>query len=508
VNHSAIAPTADSRANAARLRGTALGLLLLVFAVINLATLPRVPFVWLDEIYFADPAINLIRGEGFISRVWDNSPETRMVASTSPVYSLVLAGWLKMFGADLLAVRSLGVFLTAAGMLVFWSACTRWKILASRGWIIGASCTMLCAYSFAFSYRSGRPEPLVFLTWTFLFHVASWKSSMRRNAVAFFVSLLTPFIGQIVCIALGILAGVLFLIGPRRWVTFSAAIIGGLAAGTLCFVGLYQNLGIWTDFQVAVNKQGGNPLHRLVHRLTSNPLAEHRNTIPKDFSLVPLLIGLGWMSWRAWRDRALRWGSLLCFTLLYASLVPFTLYLVGKFPTYYAWMLTLPLAVAFCTLCAREETRLHRRLWGARALLVIGCLVGLPAQLAAASADWGDRDYARVEEWAQHVLRADDVALVDYPFYYAARKHAAKVYVYGYAELLRPEDIAALTVVILSPHLSYGMKREDFSQKLGPEWTPAPGRRVRRSLFGNDWQLGYLSLPNYDADVLRRLPSR
>jgi len=278
-----------------------------------------------------------------------------------------------------------------------------------------------------------------------------------------------------------------------------------MVIGTFGFIAAYKGLGIWADFQVAINKQGGSPLLRLAQRLSSNPLSQHGNTIPKDFSLVPLLIGVGWMTWCSWREKTLRWNSILTFGLLYASVIPPSLYLLGKFPTYYAWVLSAPISVVLCAVCWRKEVELGRKLWLPRGMLAAACLFGLPLQIAFAIPDWKYRDYTQVRTWAQLVLRPNDVALVDYPFYYAARDTAGKVYLYGYGEQLQPSDIEALTVVILSPHKTYGMTREDMMQRLGEGWV-ATGetRRVPPSFGGNDWQLGFLSLPNYDADVYRR----
>ncbi len=480
-------------------------LFLAVFIAFNLSTLTRVPFVWLDEVYFAEPAINLVRGEGFVSRAWDFSPETKIVSSTSPFYSFALAGWLKLFGASLFSVRSFGLFLTLLGLITCWLACRRWHILRTQNWLIVTSATIGFSYSLAFSYRSGRPEPLIFFAWAVLLFLASFSRSVLRAVGIILVTITIPFMGQAASLALGLLVGILLLQNPRRWWDLSALVITGLGLGALGFVALYQNLGIWGDFLAAVNHQGGSTLGRLIHRLRSNPFSQHNNTIPKDFSLLPILIGMGWLILRSWRKNALRWGSLLSFGIFYILTLPVALYLLAKFPTYYGWMLSVPAAIIFATLSCEEELRSQRTLWIARALLLMACLLGLPLQLGMAIPDWKGRNYKDVQNWMGSAIHSDDIVLTDYPFYYAARAHASKAYLYGYAQDLTPKNIASLTVLVLSPHVSYGLNRTELMKKLGNDWKPTgETRRVNPSPAGNDWKLGYLSLPNYDGDVYRR----
>jgi hypothetical protein len=474
------------------------------FLLLNLITLPRTPFVWLDEVYFADPALNLKDGYGLISRVWDHSPETRIVSSTSPIYSLLLALWTFLSGQSLLAVRMLPIVCVTAGLVIIWHALRRWGAKPSPSALVAMSLVIVCSYGFAFSYRGGRPDALLFLLWSALLHVTTWVPGPRRSLTVFTIALIMPATGQIVTMALGVLATILALVEPRRWLRTSAIIVAGLLVGTVLFVVVYQYLGIWDDYKLAVNKQGGDPFARLITRLTSNPLRNHSNVIPKDFSLLPIVAAYLWLVFRAkgamFKTAPLLTRSSFC----YLAILPATLFLLGKFPTYYAWVLSVPLILTSFAMLWQIEACLGRTAWIPRLALTFAALVGLPVQLAVAAPDWKERDYGRVERQIGAVLHAADVALVDYQFYYAARSRAAKVYAYGYAEQFKDDDLKALTVIVLSPHFTYGLPHGEFLEKLGPDWVKTDeGWRRSPSIFGNDWQLGYLSLPNYDADVYR-----
>src|SRR4051812_45881368 len=93
-----------------------IALLSALFFLINLAAFTRQPYVWIDEAYFADPAMNLAQGKGFTSSVWSNSPADQIFVSTAPLYSLTLSVWMKVFGVGMMAVRSFDYFLFAVAL--------------------------------------------------------------------------------------------------------------------------------------------------------------------------------------------------------------------------------------------------------------------------------------------------------------------------------------------------------------------------------------------------------
>src|SRR5690242_20281229 len=65
-----------------------------VALVFNFSSITLSPPVWTDETLFADPAINLASGDGFHSAHWPQ-PKEQVFAGNTPLYSLLLALWLK-----------------------------------------------------------------------------------------------------------------------------------------------------------------------------------------------------------------------------------------------------------------------------------------------------------------------------------------------------------------------------------------------------------------------------
>ncbi|MGZ3472339.1 MAG: hypothetical protein ACXVA6_20420, partial [Isosphaeraceae bacterium] len=74
-------------------------LLLSSFLAANLGTSSRSPVIWQDEVMFTDPAANLYFGQGFTTSAWFQSRGT-LFAGNSPLYSLCLYPWIRVFGFD------------------------------------------------------------------------------------------------------------------------------------------------------------------------------------------------------------------------------------------------------------------------------------------------------------------------------------------------------------------------------------------------------------------------
>src|SRR2546422_11523965 len=97
--------------------------LLFCFLLLNLLTSTRYPYVWIDEVMYSDPAVNLYLGNGFTSSAWYAQPSTEFWAGNVPLHTLLLYLWLKLFGFSILSVRSLNcVYMTACCWLL-WRPC-------------------------------------------------------------------------------------------------------------------------------------------------------------------------------------------------------------------------------------------------------------------------------------------------------------------------------------------------------------------------------------------------
>ena len=497
-----------SSTGAARRDSVVLVVFLALFFAVNLSTAWRYPFPWIDEVYFAEPGVNLATGSGFTSKAWHNAAADEIYAANAPLYSLLLAGWMSIFGAGQFAARSMGIFLTAIAVLLLWHAVRKLGIIADTRWRLWLCALVACDYGYAMAYRGGRPEPLALLLSATMFHAFTQKRRYRSIVLAI-GSLLLPFVG-LQFFAFGVLiTGALLVFFRSRLLREAAVIFAGLLFGLAAFWAIYRALGIWPEFVRELQWHGNTDLiGRVWHRLTTNPLTTHRHTIPKDFSLVfiyaAVVLTTVWLA----AGRKLSWSSAGALGLLVAVVVPAGLYYGLAFPTYYSWMVAVPLAVIYNSVWSSPDARPIRT--PILVLQAAACLVGLPFQLAVAAYDWRDRNPEIVTRFVSEAIEPGDAVYCDWVAYYAVRQTGAKTYLPMYLKRIEPREAESITIAIVSPYGTPGLPLDAAQQleALGGGWTRT-GRVLqpaKNSFFGNNWQGGFLSLPNYTLEIYRRPP--
>lgn len=484
----------------------ALALVLFSFFAVNFSTASRLPYPWLDEIVYAEPAINLAFGHGFTSAAWHNSGSREVFAGNAPLYSLLLAGWVKVAGASQLAIRAFPLIIVACALVLLWKATRELRIISSVTWRVALAVVVICDYGFAFSYKGGRPEALAVLFCAFMLYSFTWRSVAHFSSLAI-VALLLPFAGLQV-FAFAMLANVVLLVCFRRRIVREICVVAvGLTVGLLLFYVIYLAFGIWPAFVRELQSQGSvNPLSRIGERLTANPLTIHHRAIPKDFSLAFLYLAVALTAFLIAKRTLTQMYSLTVLAVLFATVVPIGLYLGLAFSTYYSWMVCFPLAIAGNAIWSRWCGSGLRRT--AIALQVAACVFGLPLQLAVAAYDWNERDPAPARTFVETAITPQDIVLCDWTAYYPAKAKAAKVYLPMYLKRIEPQEAASITVAVINSHPTPALylTNEEQLEKLGGTWinTRASLQPRKPSLFGNDWQLGYLSVPNYSLEVYRR----
>jgi hypothetical protein len=181
--------------------------------------------------------------------------------------------------------------------------------------------------------------------------------------------------------------------------------------------------------------------------------------------------------------------QLLLFFVLAIVMVPPVLRLLGKFPIYYFWMVFIPISFLAAFIIDRTVPRWDT-VAGAAFGLICACvlaalLVGLPARLAIALIEAGERDYDQVSFYVASVLNSEDTAFIDFPAYYPAKLRAKKVYLPIYLKVISDVERRSLTVAILEDI------RENPETFLSKE-------------FGGRWEK---SAPDYAPAINRALPS-
>jgi hypothetical protein len=273
-----------------------------------------------------------------------------------------------------------------------------------------------------------------------------------------------------------------------------------MAAGLLFQKAAYSHFGLWDTWIATVSSEGSTSVvQRIISRFTSNALRTHSNSTPKDFTSFIILSGMAFVYVRGRLLRNNEEVTLAKAAWLIGFAIPVGMYLVGKFPSYYSWMICFPLAAILCSWFEKVCSVNRPMTILAVSIALLACLSGLPMQTAFASYDWNSRKIRPVQDWLGPQIRSNDVVACDYPFYYIVKPRAKAVFVGKYCNKLTPEELSTVTLAIVNDEASEWWKFKDAVNdkvQVGA-WTAKCG------LFGNRYQFGFLSSPNYNCKVYR-----
>lgn len=461
----------------------------------------RVNYTFIDEVYFAEPAVNVLHGEGYTSAVWNTASAYDPHVSSAPAYSMLLIPVFGAFGVSHFVMRTLASLLAVVAMLVLWRASVRAGLVTSARGAAFLLVVVLMSYGLAFSYSCGRPEALSLLLMALLFFAFTLKTRWLGLALVAAICVWFPFVQWALVIYAASLGGALLLLLGRPMLPWVAVAGVSMGAGLLIQKAVYLRLGIWDLWMSQLASESlGNVFERIAYRLSLAGLRDHTNVLPKDFSSWILIGGTAVILLLAIAFRQREVIRLARAGLVVAICAFSGLYFLGKFPTYYGWMLTVPLAVLLASVLDRLPV--HEKVIR-RAVVAVGgvaVLCGLPLQAAIASYNWSERDPSAFQAWIGDKVKPDDVVFCDYPLYFALKNRAARVYAGRYFVKLTPEERSRITLIVLSNHSS------DWSREVAPlrqdevvgEWIPA-----RAGLLGNRGGFGILSQADYSATVYR-----
>jgi hypothetical protein len=342
-----------------------------------------------------------------------------------------------------------------------WFAAIRTMLIPSATYRIYLVLLLLLGYSLSFPYRTGRIEPLLMLLSAMLWLIFTIENrALRLFLLAAATLLFAPaglhlvvFTAAFVCLV------VVYL---RRKVLTEAVVIG--VALLLSMTGLftfYALAGVWKNAIAAVIPHittGG------FGALLTGTALIRSNKLPKDPSLVILLAVLLPMTAIKMRRRQLRCNSMLSFGVAVSVTIPMVLLMTAKFPTYYSWMVFVPVAVCVCSaLCEIKAGRLATCML--RVGLVTVCIAGLPLQLLAVTHDWQDRNPEAVANIVNAHVGQSDWVLCDYQVYFPVKMRAHKVFLPDYVVQMTYQEKKKINLLI-------GSKESliRWSSELGGQW--------------------------------------
>jgi hypothetical protein len=464
-----------------------------LFLGINFATCSRFPIVWRDEAYFAEPAVNTNIGLGFTSYANAVQPHGRFWVGNTPLYSMLLAGWLKVFGIGIIQARSFGYILSALAIVVFWWATIRLGLITSAGMRVGFLLTLLLAYGPGLCYRSVRYDSLGILLVSLVLLAASVAPTRARLAMIVDIGA-TFTMTQLALVAYAAEVGLLLLCfyGRTYLREVMALGIGTVIGGVLLYV-LLQSHGVWPDLIQFLRYQ------RTVRF----------GGIPKDPSFPLILAGACCLALGRYHQGDLRMRSPLVFGISAGVLVPLGQLALGWYPTYYTWTAILPLSVGIFSEFSLATSAIRPAIRTIVAAALAGsALFGMPLQLGSAVRFWKERDYNRVVSLVRNHVRKDDWVYCAPAAYYPSKLTAEMVFLTTYDKydrLFTSEEKQRISVMVIPPFLF-----ERWSRRLGGTWGPA-GEPVCPSesgfLFFSS-KFGDKLVENYDLQAYRRVGNK
>lgn len=470
--------------------------IMILFLALNLITATRYPFVWIDEVSYSDPAINLRMGHGFTSSAWYVQHSHEFWAGNVPLHPILLYFWITLFGDSVTAVRSINYAYVVLACLLFWRGVIRLELIQKSAYRLLLIAILLGGYSTIFSYRSGRPDCLPMCLVAALFYLYSAPPRWWRWTLIFLIGFATAWAGLQLAPML-LVGGVFLLTYLRRAIAHEIAVLwSGAAAGTVSLIAFYKGFGVFDRFLASIRGHTSvNAFSSLLHGTF-----RHSNHIPKDFSFVFLFAGAFLLALAAWKKHRLSWRSPLSFGIVYSATLTIALILSGKFPTYYGWMTYIPLAICFCaTLSQCQFGSFERKMSLTLAAAAIAVSIFLHG--VTAIYNWSDRNYAHVAKLIEGNVRPNDIMYGEFSTYYAAKKQAREIFTPFYLSAMLDSEKQRLTVLVVAPD---ELKR--VVEVVGGSWAPtgAGYTPARSGFWENKIDMGFLSTRDYRLQVFRR----
>jgi hypothetical protein len=427
--------------------------LMAFWAVSNFATLERSPTVWLDEVTYSDPGVNLAMGKGFTSSAWYSQSSEKLWAANTPLYPLLLAGWIKIVGFDILQVRSLNLLLIALSVLFVWRAMIASSMFEHAASRLAVVTLLLFGYGMTFIYRSGRPDCVSVLLFSVMLFALFLPTRRLRYLLLAFAAFVVPFAGLGALPYLALCA--VFLLFLKGWHGFPEFVILGVAST----LGLASLLGFYLHFGAMDDLRAGTADHSTLFLLSQGPLAVLSNwwvTIREFRGDLSLLLLLAFMIASVAASLVIRRFNVPRLTqwLVMLSLaVPAVMLALGKFPIYYGWMMFVPLIFAWAFWF--DASLASGRAKGTSAALafvaIAVVMAGLPLRTGIALSQWSQRDYQPVRRLAHGAVDPGDVVYCGSQAYYAVKGIASATFSGSYLKAITPDQAQSVTLLIIDP---------------------------------------------------------
>lgn len=470
--------------------------LLVTSFLLNVFTYYVYPAVWVDEILFSEPAINLIRNGHFTTWVWQLEPANTFWAVNSPLYPFLLSVWLRLAGFSLLAVRSFNYFLITIAAFMVWVISWKFQLIRERLVRLVAVGLVLLGYGISFAYRSSRPDISGLVCVLGLALAFAVENRQRRAVLVFLCAAITAWIG--VQVSLYACCAVFFAKIAFRRVSWREVILTGVGAGFgFCLVLAFYHLkGVLPVFMALLREARTEHIVR-AHQMSYLASVPRRVgfsllSYVEDFSAVPLLAGIV-IAFFFGRQLFSNCRAIVYLMALFFG-IPLLFNFTGHFAFYYSELTYLPLVLAFSMIYSNANAASGLKMLK-RAVLPLSALaagIGLPLRLllCATFVQFTPRHFQR--EIIQVHIRPEDVVFSDYNSFFEAKQFAQRVFIPEYSTNFAtlspeghdfsPEEKQGITVLLVDPDRITNLK-----QYFGGRW------KAVSDPFGDEISLGRIA---------------
>ena len=456
-----------------------IALIFLVFSIfiLNITTATRYPAPWTDEVLYIDPAINLAEGNGFTSTAWPSQSKEEFWASNSPLYSLLQAGWIKVFGSELIVTRALSYIFGFIAVILISVGLKNFNLVRSEILRKFSIVFLLTLFPIAYAYRIGRPDVVCLFLSSSVFAAASFSVSKIRDTLLVVSSMLTPFANLSVIFFIATIIGVGLLFFRKRILRDAILIMVGMSLGILFMLAFYWFNDSLRQFLTITVGSGHTLLgqiaqyvifddNRVLEKLKDFPIAYFQSFFSWPYTTYLLVCAyLILLLPRINRNRINFFFSVsvLC--------IPLFLLLAGKYTWHMSWMHISVLTVAIFYSIDRLDWQKNAMICRSSAIPLILCvLIGFPWMMGVAFSEWDERSRVKIENFSEKHITSSDTVVVDFYVYLEARKRTKSLFVTSYGgghglPEIPPEQTRLVNKMII--------KEDDFDRmqsKYGGQW--------------------------------------
>ena len=447
------------------------------FLLLNISTATLYPVPNTDEILYIDPAINLAEGNGFRSSAWPSQSKEEFWSSNVPLYSLLQAGVMKIFGTDFVVTRSFTYILAIFSGIFLATGLRNYNLIRLEKFRNACVIFFLMIFPIAYAYRSGRPDILSLMLASTTFVITSMKHSNLRKILLFLSSMLIPLASLALVFLILTVLLVCFLFFGRKVLQDAKIIISGIILGAMFMVAFYFFNNSLIQFLIITFGSGHTLLGQIGQYFISddarvlNKIKELPITYLQSISWWPYSMILLFSSYLILLSSKTNRNKMNYFFITLIITIPFILGLLGKYTWHYSWMHFSILTIGIFYSLEQLDWQKHKIvLTSSASLLIVTALIGWPWMLWIALSESDVRSQDSIENFIERHVNQNDTVVVDEYVYFLAKKRAKELFTITYGGGRGLREIPIEQAINVNKAIVQEAEFSIMQTKYGGEW--------------------------------------